>query len=202
MSQERIKKSFAKIINILDELQTIPNLPDAGLQANEDNKEAVQARYKDIMERVMTTIQEIATFPAIIAAAPSPAVANCANTTPRIIDSLKPEKLTEGHNPVKFRSWASQWRLDVLGLEDQQQYFRVCIDPTLFDNISSSIDAQTPILSTGGCIDILMQEFNQIYPLATRKMAYFHFSQDQGESFSSFTRQLKKIGNEADLQNI
>ena len=42
----------------------------------------------------------------------------------------------------------------------------------------------------------------QIYPLATRHMAYFRLEQDRDETFSSFTQQLKKIRNKADLQNI
>ena len=57
---------------------------------------------------------------------------------------------------MEFCSWAAQWQsffnashLDLLDLENQQQSFRVCLDPNLYD-ISSSIDGRTPIFGPGG----------------------------------------------------
>ena len=64
---ERVKKSFGELIAILDDLQSAPESTDAELDAYEESKESAQQRYKDIMQRILTTIQEIQTLPATLA---------------------------------------------------------------------------------------------------------------------------------------
>ena len=96
---------------------------------------------------------------------------------------------------TKVIAVSTHHHLDPLDLEDQQQYFRVCIEPNLYDNISSPIDARMPIFGAGGCIDILTQEFTLIYPLSTQRTSYFRLEQDKEEAFSSFTLEKdRKLG--------
>jgi len=204
-AQERVKKAFGDLMDNLDVLQDAQD-DDNELQILEQSKEEAQHRYEEITERIMTTMEEMNKPTSTSTTPPTPAPNRAAT---KIIDSLKPDKLTEEHNPVEFRAWKDQWRsffnasrLDLLDQEDQLQYFKICIDSNLYDNISSTIDRHTPIFGPGGCMEILSAEFNQIYPLATRRMTYFRLTQDKDASFSNFARQLKKMGNEADLQNI
>ena len=208
---ERLKKAYAEIIDVLDALQTVSD-NDKELQTYEEQKEENTLRYDEITERVMATIAEIRTPQNTPNAAPNPAPGHQDNNRqqmPKIFDSLKPHKLTEDNTPVEFRAWKEQWtsffnasRLDLLAKEDQLQYFKVCIDTDLYDIISSAIDRNTPIFGHGGCLEILSNEFNEIYPLATRRTNYFRLTQEKDAPFSNFARQLKRMGNEADLADL
>ena len=102
-------------MSTLDNLQSATNT-DAELAALERTKEDTQERYEEALERIMTTIEELKT-PNTIAQAQQvnqqggaqAAPAQNRQNTPKIIDSLKPEKLTEEHTPIEFRAWKAQW---------------------------------------------------------------------------------------------
>ena len=98
-ASERVKKAFGKIIETLDNLQDASD-DDAACIQYEQTKDDVQHRYEEITERILFTMEEINTPTIATNTAPTPAAQRTAST--KIIDSLKPEKLSEDHNPIEF----------------------------------------------------------------------------------------------------
>ena len=206
-AHERVKKAYYSIITTLDALQEVSE-QDEDCQLYENNKEDVQNRYEAIVERILSTVEEIAKPTQAANAQPIPAGGGARAQT-KIMEALKPEKLTQEHNPVEFRSWRTQWRsfynasrIDLLDLEDQQTYFKVSIDPNLYESVLQEIDRNTPIFGNGGCMELITAVFESLYPLASRRVAYFKLRQDPDLPFSTYSNKLKQIGNEADLNTI
>ena len=208
-AHERVKKAYYSIITTLDALQEAAE-EDEDCQRYETTKEDVQMRYERIVERILSTMEEIARPPQTPNAQPTPAGgAGGARAQTKILDALKPEKLTPEHNPVEFRSWRTQWRsfynasrIDLLDLEDQQTYFKVSIDANLYESIMQDIDRTTTIFGNSGCMELITAAFEGLYPLASRRVAYFKLRQEQEQPFSAYSTKLKQIGNEADLTTI
>ena len=51
-------------------------------------------------------------------------------------------------------------------------------------------------------MELLEQEFNETYPLATRRSDYFHLTHEDGQTFSDFSTKLMRLADEADLPNL
>ena len=127
----------------------------------------------------------------------------------KINDSLKPFKLTQENNPVELRNWLKQFRafyttsrLDTLDVENQQAYFRICIDAALEEKLFPLIDTNTPIFGNGGCLELIEDEFAKSYPLVKRRNEYYGLKHESGQKFSEFASKLLRLGAEADLGNL
>ena len=92
--------------------------------------------------------------------------------------------------------------MDKLTHADQQAYFKICLDQKLEDRLSTKIEPTTTIFGAGGCIEILNEEFDKTYPLASRRYEYFSLQQDQEEKFSDYAAKLQQLGREADLAHL
>ena len=64
--------------------------------------------------------------------------------------------------------------MDTLDLEDQQALWKICIDPNLEIKIKSMYNRTTPIFGPGSCMELLTEEFEENYPLESRRAEYFN----------------------------
>ena len=128
---------------------------------------------------------------------------------PRPIDSLKPVPLTTDFTPGEFTNWKYKFRdfyessyLAALEPRAQQSYLFSCLDKKLESVLRDKVDANTPIYGENGCMDLLKTEFNEAYPLFTRRLKFFRMSPAAGQDFSDFVRELHRAGGECDLQDM
>ena len=205
--KERLTKAYEELMNICDTLITI----DQGNAAEQEGvKDDTQDRYETMIERIIATVTAInrptpgAARAAGAAANPAPAPGAQANS--KLADALKPGVLTADFNPVEFKSWSTKFRsyyrtgrMNLLEVEDQQALWRVCIDPNLEIKMAPFIAPDTPIFGNGGCMDMLTQEFEENYPLDTRRSDYFTKRQKEGQKFSVHAAEIMKLAAEADL---
>ena len=138
-------------------------------------------------------------------AAPHPAAAPAqpqVNFRPKVVDALRPNKLTMDNTPAELRNWLSKFKayyttsgLDQYTIAEQQVF--------LFNNVSSDLetrikenDGYAIDLRVFGDIDsltaILIEEFNHKYPLFNRRLDFFRYQQASGQSFSDFMIKLRK----------
>ena len=210
---DRLTKAYGEAMDALDELS---EYDDANQNMYEQSKDDIIGRYEQMTERIISTLEEVATPPRQPAAAapvppPDPAAGGPAANGARFMkvnESLKPFKLTTDHNPIEFRSWCNQFksffntsRLDLIQPADQQAYLRICIEPTLEARIAEKIDDQTEMFGNNSCIEFIEEEFAAKYPLATRRDDYFKLK--QGDSiFSDFSAKLMTLAKEADIESL
>ena len=123
--------------------------------------------------------------------------------------SLKPFTLSPSHTPIEFKNWARQFKgyyrssnLDTLELPDQQLYLQSCIEPILFARIQNKIDDTTVIFDNGGCIDLLIEDFDERWPLFNRRMAFFSSEQGPNQDLSAWVSELEELADGADLETI
>ena len=153
------------------------------------------------------------------AAAPVAPGANQANAQqgdrPKAITDLRPTTLTQSATPEELTAWIKDFRtyfrashFNVADLEAQQGHFRRCLHPKLLLRISPKIEDNTPVLEDGlaagvrSCVSILRDEFLESYPLFTRRLKFFQYVQPQGVQWTTFARQMQRLGHEADLENL
>ena len=123
--------------------------------------------------------------------------------------SLKPFNLLQTHNPTEFKNWCRLFKgyyrssnLDLLEVPDQQLYFQACMEPSLFGRIQNKIDDQMTIWEDGGCIDLLLQDFQERWPLFNRRMAFFTSEQQQNQDVSAWISLLEELASEAEIESI
>ena len=206
-SQKRVEKAYGDLLDSLDALCLVSD--DQMQDAIEKEKDTKHRQYEMCLDKCLETLELIdKPTPANPLNAPAPAAAGNAARA-RVNDSLKPSKLLPDNTPAEFRSWTAQFRsfyntsrLDLFDLEDQHSFFRICLDSALVDKITPDLDAAMPIFGAGSCIELLTAEFEEKYPLATRRFDYFSLSHDTGQQFSDFSSKLRRLAREADLTRL
>ena len=143
---------------------------------------------------------------------PPPAAAASAGTyaRPDIAEALKPAPLSIDHTPVEFREWQDGFKafykasgLDAVSIEEQQAYFKACLDPTLRGRVRASIQQDTPIFGEeGSCTSILKEEFDRNWPILKRRLEFFRYDQSNGQSFTDWVAGLRARADEADLERM
>ena len=92
--------------------------------------------------------------------------------------------------------------MDLLEIPDQQLYLQSCIEPVLFQKILNKIDDTTEIYGDDGCIQMLVTDFDQWWPLFNRRMTFFDAEQGPQQNLSSFVDELEELAEEADIEDI
>jgi transposase InsO family protein len=143
------------------------------------------------------------------------AVAPAAGTA-KIIDSLKPSRLTMQHQCeslthflTQFRSYYTASRMDKFELADQRAFLLNCLDSDLALRITSKIKDDTVIFRpaaqpghNNSCEILLRKDFEQRFPLFIRRWKWFQLTQKPGQNFTEFTNQLTRMGAEAALDRL
>ena len=151
-------------------------------------------------------------------------VTNTATPTParapeyRNSDKVKPNKVLEpfvlsrDHSVVemsswvrKFKAWYSASGMKNGPIQEQQAYFQKVIDIPLESKLSEFMQETTPIFveeEEVSCMSILENEFLLQYLMLTRQVDFFSSCQEQGQSFSDWAADLRKLGDEAGLSSL
>ena len=87
-------------------------------------------------------------------------------------------------------------------MRDQQAFLYQCLDTDLEIYLRQQVDENMPIFGDDGCSSHLEDKFLRSYPLFTRRLDYFWFSQGKGQPFAEFYAQLRQKGDEADLAEL
>ena len=134
-AQDRLTKAYGEAMDILDALTDVD---DNNADTYETGKEDIQDRFENMQERILASLEDINNPPTPQPTARPQAAAAGLDRRFKINDSLKPFKLNRDHNPIEFRAWCTQFRsfyttsrLETLEIEEQQAYFRICLDPNL-----------------------------------------------------------------------
>jgi hypothetical protein len=171
----------------------------------------VEQEYRLAGDATLRVLIEAKMPPAPLLTAPPAGAAGAAaaRRVAKIDVSLKPFQLSMDHTPVELRSWVSRYRsyystntMDNLIIENQQAYFKDCLDPKLEARVNTKLQPDTPIFGHDSCTEILQNEFLVLYPLFTRRFQFFAHRQAQGQVFSEYEATLRQKGDEADLQTL
>ena len=132
----------------------------------------------------------------------------------KVQDALRPSKLHRDSTPVEvgdwrrsYRAYHSASRLSQLAVPEQQAFFMACLDPIVATEIRQRVADDTPVLedpdiSDKSCIQEISIFFKEVYPLFTRRLMFFRLRQSQGQSFAEFYAELRRTGDEADLEDL
>ena len=133
----------------------------------------------------------------------------------KIQESLKPFILQKDHTPQDLYLWQKQYKafhlasnLDRLNIFGQQSFFAKFIERSLMSVLDSRITATTPIFDDANlpaqdsCFSLLQREFQQTYPLVSRRMQFFCLSQERGMNFTEFLAKIKSFGSLAELESL
>ena len=146
-------------------------------------------------------------------------------------EALRPGKLTIDSTPVELRIWMEQYhayytssQMDLCTLNEQQMYFKACLDMALIAKLAGRIHANTPVIPIYNrnqpqrpnrahdsdsessdeeedlsCFELLAEEFILAYPILNRRVDFFMAHQGQNQSFTDWVKQLHKLGDECEL---
>lgn len=114
------------------------------------------------------------------------------------------------HRPLDLRQWARMLqaffeanKLDQRTALEQTIYARLYVETELDSRIELRIDDQTVAYGNQNSILSFVQaEFNIKYPLFERRLEYFRYSQQPGQSASSFLTKKVLLSYEADLPTL
>lgn len=84
--------------------------------------------------------------------------------------------------------------MDLLSLEEQQAYFESCMDSRLATSIKLKIQDTTPIFGEYGCVYFLQSEFEQMYPIFSRRVNFHSLRQQRGQSRTDWINKLQEAG--------
>ena len=125
---------------------------------------------------------------------------------PKVVEALRPAKLTKDASPAEFRVWRQQFKayfetsnLDLATPTQQAAYVKVLLDGHLVDEINATADDTTDGVA---CLDILCNSFKAKYPVVVKRVAYFNVKQEHGESFSATITRIKNKAIDADIAKI
>ena len=204
--KDRLTKAYGELMDICD---TLIEIDAEHVADHEGVKDDTQEKYETMVERILATVTAIGTPNRTPAATPIQPAAPGAQANTKLADALKPGILTADFNPVEFKSWLTKFRsyyrtgrMNLLEIEDQQAIWRVCIDPNLEIKIAPFIAPDTEIFGAESCMALLTQEFEDSYPLDTRRSDYFTKRQREGQKFSIHAAEMMKMAAEADLASL
>lgn len=129
-----------------------------------------------------------------------------AGTVPnyKIVDSMKPEKISKACSPLEMEHWKKQFKafftsshLELRPLHEQQQHFCSAIDSNLLAIMETRIRDNTNIFTNDEdevtCFKIMEEEFLTMYPLDTRRLEFLSLKQRERESFSDYLARGQKL---------
>ena len=201
---DQLRQHYDKISALYLELaDEFPELePDCSAKMDE-----LASRYLDCTGRLLAALKSGQAVPGPTTRAPPPS--HGAAGTYRVQTALQPDKLSREATPAEMRSWARRFKsfystsnLDRATLPDQQAFFLSYLDLDLETTVREEIDDSTTIFGDDSCLAALERRFAVTYPLFTRRLDYFRYRQEVGQTFADFVAKLRQKGNEADLGSL
>ena len=117
------------------------------------------------------------------------------------------ETLSKSKTPEEFRLWMSAFRrfFDASSLEKhnaatQQGYLLRGLEIDLRKVIELKITPAMKLYGAGGCMDVLEEEFQIIYPLFSRRVDFFQLRPDTGEDVADYLHRVVATSDMADLE--
>ena len=128
---------------------------------------------------------------------------------PVVETSLKPFTLTRDHTPQEFRIWLVHFGqyfasgcIHRKPLSFQRAFFDRCIDANLQSDLADYILPSTDVMGPNGCVKILENRFNNLYPIFNRRWQYFRASRKSGEDSDAFLTRLVALYKDADIDGL
>jgi hypothetical protein len=124
---------------------------------------------------------------------------------------LKPQELTADMTPVEFVYWVDAFEayhagshMVVAKIAVQQAFFKACVHSILYNRIKSNIvSGVTPVLGPGNSVlELMTDEFLLEHSLFARRLAFFRFKQEKGQSMSDAVNDLQRLGDQSDLAGL
>jgi len=178
----------------------------------QDWRQRVQA-FRDLalpVEAALQALLQRTTTPVVApAAAAPPAPAPGAPATKANI-ALRPFTLTASHSIPElftwidlFRAYYTSSRMNLSQIPEQQAYFKVCLESSLWTRIKHLLTPHTPIFGDAdSCEALLRHEFNLIYPLFSRRLDFLRSPQASGENWMTWLDGLMDKRNCAELDTL
>jgi hypothetical protein len=113
--------------------------------------------------------------------------------------------------PVEFAYWVDALEayhagshMEVATIAVQQAFFKACVHLILYNRIISNIVSWvTPVLGPGDTVmELMREEFLLEHSLFSRRIAFFPFKQDKGQSMSDAVNDLQRLGDQSDLEGL
>ena len=205
----KIQEEYNKLYDNLRERQNLSNEEDfAGYEAEIDEENSRCEAMENHLYGLLAKIEEILRPPMPRAgAAGGQQPRNC-----KVATELRPEKLAKDGTPVELSNWIKAFsayynasHMELLDIPEQQAYFTACLDTYLKERIGFSTRQNTRVLEAVGqesCMSFLRQEFLLSHPVFTRRLEFFRARQLPGQLFTDFGQHLKKLGQQAQLDEL
>ena len=127
----------------------------------------------------------------------------------KVQTALKPDKLSRDNTPAeliswirKFRAFYSMSKLNQVDIMDQQAFVLQNVDLELETFLRQNITDTTPIFGDGGCMEMLEERFKRTYPIFTRRLEWFKYMQQPGQSCTEYYTQLRQRGDVAEMAEL
>ena len=209
-AKQDIKTKFLSVVNSFIAMEELdPNEAPQYLAKVEEEHKRVDKMVGAILTMQMD-LEEALTPKQPVAAAGGAAPAGRAKP----MTSLRPKTLTREATPVEVTQWIKTFTAYFTASQfaeatilEQQAHFRSGLDAHLTSKVDVHITPASPVLPdpTGpdtSCIEYLIEEFLVLKPLFGRRLDYFNYMQQKGQSFTDWYDKLCKRGDEADLPNL
>ena len=128
---------------------------------------------------------------------------------PVVETSLKPFTLTRDHTPQEFRIWLVHFGqyfasgyIHRKPLSFQRAFFDRCIDANLQSDLADYILPSTDVMGLNGCVKILENRFNNLYPIFNRRWQYFRAGRKSGEDSDAFLTRLVALYKDSDIDGL
>ena len=215
---DKIRDSMEKISDIALVLMQL-DAADGQQEHWQGELDGEQIRADRAMGQVLAELArgraERARAQAQVQAAQPPPPQQQGGDKPKAISDLRPNTLTLQATPAELTAWIKDFRtyfrashFDQADLETQQGHFRRCLHHKLQLRVVPQVADNTPVLEDGlpagidSCVSILREAFLEYYPLFTRRLRFFQCVQPPNTPWTTFSRQLQRLGREADLSNL
>ena len=202
--REQVHQRFEALSAIMDHLSFFE-------PGEEKKNNEVVDQYQTKME---AAVDKLATYiadntakegPATMSPATAPAAGARKERPPN--KQLAPTVLTKDDTPERMRNWVADFTTflqsgDAMEIATQQAYFRRLIDDHLRRAMEPHIMPNTPVIGKGGCLEILKNEFQVLYPIFARQVDFFKVAQAGGEDAISYLEKLTSLGLEANIEQL
>ena len=215
-AKSEVQDELAKIKHrkqVLDDLyEHAQSLDEPDKQKSYENKLAELATlYDNAVDPAFVAIHQAAQIAARgpMHAPPVAGAQGGGDQTFKVQTALQPQKLMRDSTPSELSSWVDKFRafysvskLERATLPDQQAFLIQCLDLDLETYLKQHISDTTEIFGDDSCMSLLQEKFLKIYPIFSRRLDFFRFSQAPGQKASDFYTKLRQKGNEANLSGL
>lgn len=222
---EALNRSLVKLENLndrllagylaLSELQTEKDKIDKALADIESQNKTFGDWQTEILNKISEWTQVLdkkqsAATKAAAATPTSPAATATPKPQFKVQSALKPDVLTPSATPAELEHWKRSFKafynvshLEELPIPDQQQFVMTNVDSELSNYLAGKVDSTTEVLGDAPSLMAFLDErFALKYPLFTRRLQYYRYQQQSGQTYSDFRSKLGELRRQADIETL